>query len=224
MSYDLYHMSYLMSYIIWSHGFGLCLVFRTYDLMTRVDALYLPSTGHLLRILIPLEEPPHLTADFWKYIFIPGRPVGFSSFKLLEIYFYPGSPGRAGEIIFLICVSLMKNPGGGIAEHHTLEAVSKSQPLKHNGERALTPAVHCQIRPAITVCDREFFTTSCTIITVEITVKWLIQYAMHVQMWRVKMCGFIFVLKTKHIKQSCFIVSTGTTSSVERSQLQTTSA
>jgi hypothetical protein len=25
--------------------------------------LYLPSTGHLLRILIPLEEPPHLTAD-----------------------------------------------------------------------------------------------------------------------------------------------------------------
>ena len=63
MSYDLYHMSYLMSYIIWSHGFGLCLVFRTYDLMTRVDALYLPSTGHLLRILIPLEEPPHLTAD-----------------------------------------------------------------------------------------------------------------------------------------------------------------
>ena len=32
-----------MSYIIWSHGFGLCLVFRTYDLMTRVDALYLPS-------------------------------------------------------------------------------------------------------------------------------------------------------------------------------------
>ena len=31
--------------------------------MTRVDALYLPSTGHLLRILIPLEEPPHLTAD-----------------------------------------------------------------------------------------------------------------------------------------------------------------
>ena len=48
MSYDLYHMSYLMSYIIWSHGFGLCLVFRTYDLMTRVDALYLPSTGHLI--------------------------------------------------------------------------------------------------------------------------------------------------------------------------------
>ena len=50
MSYDLYPMSYLMSYIIWSHGFGLCLVFKTYGLMTRVDALYLPSTGHLLRI------------------------------------------------------------------------------------------------------------------------------------------------------------------------------
>ena len=32
--------------------------------MTRVDALCLLSTGHLLRILIPLEEPPHLTADF----------------------------------------------------------------------------------------------------------------------------------------------------------------
>ena len=63
MSYVLYHMTYLMSYIKWSHGFGICLVFRTYDLMTRVDALYLPSTGHLLRILIPLEEPPHLTAD-----------------------------------------------------------------------------------------------------------------------------------------------------------------
>ena len=36
-----------------------------------------------------------------------------------------------------------------VAEHHTLEAVSKSQPLKHNGERALTPAVHCQIRRAV---------------------------------------------------------------------------
>ena len=30
MSYDLYHMSYLVSYIIWSNGFGLCLVCRTY--------------------------------------------------------------------------------------------------------------------------------------------------------------------------------------------------
>ena len=45
----------------------------------------------------------------------------------------------------------MKNLGGGIAEHHTLEAVSKSQPLKQNGERALTPATRCQIRHAITV-------------------------------------------------------------------------
>ena len=70
MSYDLYHMSYLMSYIIWSRGFGLCLVFRTYDLMTRVDALYLPSSGHLLRILIPLEEPPHLTADSISVIYL----------------------------------------------------------------------------------------------------------------------------------------------------------
>ena len=41
----------------------------------------------------------------------------------------------------------MKNPGGSIAKHHTLEVVSKSQPLKHNGERELTPAVHCQIQP-----------------------------------------------------------------------------
>ena len=32
--------------------------------MTRVDALCLLSTGHLLRILISLEEPPHLTADW----------------------------------------------------------------------------------------------------------------------------------------------------------------
>ena len=59
------HMSYLISYIIWSRGFGLCLVFRTwtYDLVTRVDALYLLSPGHLLCVLTPLEEPPHLTAD-----------------------------------------------------------------------------------------------------------------------------------------------------------------
>ena len=67
-----------------------------------------------------------------------------------------GSPGRAGEMICSICVSLMKNPAGVIAKHHTLEAVSKSQPLKHNGERALTPAVHCQIRPAITVFKNEY--------------------------------------------------------------------
>ena len=70
--------------------------------------------------------------NFWKYIFIPGRPW-------------------ASEFCFSICVSLIKNPGGVTAEHHTLEAVSKSQPLKHNGERALTPAIHCQIRPAVTV-------------------------------------------------------------------------
>ena len=50
--------------------------------------------------------------------------------------------------LFSICVSLMKNPEGCIAEHYTLKAVSKSQPLKQNGERALTPAVHCQINPA----------------------------------------------------------------------------
>ena len=62
--------------------------------------------------------------NFWKYIFIPGW---------------------AGEIINLF------NPGGGIAEHHTLKAVSKSQPLKHNGERALTPVVHWKIRPAVTI-------------------------------------------------------------------------
>ena len=57
----------------------------------------------------------------------------------------------------------MKNLGGGIAEHQTVEAVSKSQPLKHNGERALTPAAHCQIRPAITVpyttCDLNTLTS-----------------------------------------------------------------
>ena len=64
----------------------------------------------------------------------------FSSFKLLEICSYPISDW-AGEIIFSICVSLMKNPGGRITEFHTLEVVSKSQPLKHNGERAMTPAI-----------------------------------------------------------------------------------
>ena len=74
----------------------------------------------------------------------------FSSFKLLEMYFSRVAlSGRRNY--FSICVSLMKNPGGVIAEQHTLEAVSKSQPLKHNGERALTRAIHCQIRPAITV-------------------------------------------------------------------------
>ena len=37
-----------------------------------VDALCLLSTGHILRILIPLEEPPHLTADynFWFQLFL----------------------------------------------------------------------------------------------------------------------------------------------------------
>ena len=74
--------------------------------------------------------------NFWKYILIPGRPVGV-------------------KIFFSICVSLMKNPGGAIAEHLTLEAVSKSQPLKQNGERALTRAVYCQIRRAITVCRHQ---------------------------------------------------------------------
>ena len=75
--------------------------------------------------------------NFWKLIFISGRP------------------GRAGEKNS-ICVSLMKSPGGDIAEHHTLEAVSRSQPLKHNGERALTPATQCQIQPDITVSFRVF--------------------------------------------------------------------
>ena len=54
--------------------------------------------------------------------------------------FIPGRPVGPAKLVFLICVSLMKNPGGCIAEHHTLEAVSRSQPLKHNGERALAPA------------------------------------------------------------------------------------
>ena len=35
---------------------------------------------------------------------------------------------------------------GGIAKHHALEVVSKSQPLKLNSERALTPAICWQIR------------------------------------------------------------------------------
>ena len=40
-----------------------------------------------------------------------------------------------------------------IAKHHALEVVSKSQPLKLNSERALTPAVCWQIRLADTVYD-----------------------------------------------------------------------
>ena len=74
-----------------------------------------------------------------------------SSFKLLEIYFYPGPPGRAGENIFSICVSLIGILRVGIAKHHAVEVVSKSQPLKLNSERALTPAVHWHIRLADTV-------------------------------------------------------------------------
>ena len=75
-----------------------------------------------------------------------------SSFKLLEIYFYPGPPGRAGENIFSICVSLIGILRVGIAKHHAVEVVSKYQPLKLNSERALTPAVHWHIRLADTVC------------------------------------------------------------------------
>ena len=74
-----------------------------------------------------------------------------SSFKLLEIYFYPGPPGRAGENIFSTCVSLIRILRVGIAKHHAVEVVSKSQPLKLNSERALTPAVHWQIQTAGTV-------------------------------------------------------------------------
>ena len=85
--------------------------------------------------------------NFWKFIII-FIPAGVAS------------PGEAGEIIFSICVSLMKNPGGGTAEHHTLEAVSKSQPLKDNGERALTLAAHCQIRPTVTVVNSLFAANS----------------------------------------------------------------
>ena len=75
-----------------------------------------------------------------------------SSFKLLEMYFYPGPPGRAGENIFSICVSLIGILRVGIAKHHAVEVVSKSQPLKLNSERALTPTVCWQIQLADTVC------------------------------------------------------------------------
>jgi hypothetical protein len=40
---------------------------------------------------------------------------------------------------------------GGIAKHHAVKVVSKSQPLKLNSERALTPAVYWQIQLANTV-------------------------------------------------------------------------
>ena len=97
MSYDLYLMSYLMSYVIWSHGFGSCLVFRTstYDLVTRVDALCLLSTGHLLRILIPLEEPPPSllnTAKYCQYFTeYCGSPAKFSNYcKNTAPYRMPG--------------------------------------------------------------------------------------------------------------------------------------
>jgi len=45
--------------------------------VARVDALCLLSTGHLLRILIPLEEPPHLTGLKRKQA-LNGCSVGFS--------------------------------------------------------------------------------------------------------------------------------------------------
>ena len=60
--------------------------------------------------------------------------------------------GRAGENIFSICVSLIGILRVGIAKHHAVEVVSKSQPLKLNSERALTPTVHWHIRLADTVC------------------------------------------------------------------------
>ena len=48
--------------------------------MTRVDALCLLSTCHLLRILIPLEEPPHLTADLEKRT-LDIQPIGAKDCK-----------------------------------------------------------------------------------------------------------------------------------------------
>ena len=67
MSYDLCLMSHLMSDVICSHGFGLCLAFgtKTCDFVTRtiVSMHCLGSTCHFLRILIPFEEPPHLTVE-----------------------------------------------------------------------------------------------------------------------------------------------------------------
>ena len=59
--------------------------------------------------------------------------------------------GRAGENIFLICVFLIGILRFSIAKHHAVEVVSKSQPLKLNSERALTPTVHWHIRLADTV-------------------------------------------------------------------------
>ena len=56
---------------------------------------------------------------------------------LLNFYEYIFIPG---------CVPLMEILRSGIAKHHALEVVSKSQPLKLNSERALTPAVCWQIR------------------------------------------------------------------------------
>ena len=59
--------------------------------------------------------------------------------------------GGTGSDSFQINNYLNQNPGGGIANHHAFELVSKSQPLKLNNERALTPAVHWHIRLADTV-------------------------------------------------------------------------
>ena len=69
-------------------------------------------------------------------------------------YFYLGRPGGTGSDSFQINNYLNQNPGGGIANHHAFELVSKSQPLKLNNERALTPAVHWHIRLADTVLFR----------------------------------------------------------------------
>ena len=112
------------------------------------------ETQHLLGVLYPTSLTSCLKRVMYKVKLELNRfssktqQQEFSFFKLLEIYFYPGSSQRKH---FSVCVSLMRTPGGCIAEDHTLKAVPKSQPLKHNGEQALTPVVHWQVRLACTV-------------------------------------------------------------------------
>ena len=62
---------------------SLCLAFgtKTCDFVTRVDALSWVDMS-FLRILIPFEEPPHLTADLTSVYTVPFTTKMWSSMCL----------------------------------------------------------------------------------------------------------------------------------------------
>ena len=128
-------------------------------------------------------------------------------------YFYLGPPRPAGENNSLICVSLIKNPGGSIANHHALELVSKSQPLKVNSERALTPAVHRQIRLAVTVyfVSSWYFhsSTGCSVLSLASTSTWPLGsiYLFCGQNWQFTLSIQAFIHTFMHAFTRAFVYS-----------------